>query len=220
MGIIYKVAIPFEAITHNLLGTAIAFKLPAHFELPVGISIVKEKDRWIASFNVDAPSSASALKLGINTVIKVLSLFAIHNASFQIVRSEISADKSQELNENRIEFNDGNKYLNLIEEIRLKDQLKVFRLKNDFTLEKKYLSSKKNWPQSLNSALELNYFAVSSHNPVTKFLLLISALEGLSYGKLGGIKSILSEDLTPKYLKMILPSYLKIIKSQKKKVIE
>ena len=215
MGIIYKVAIPFEAITHNLLGTAIKFELPDHFELPVGISIVKENDRWIASFDVDAPSSVSALKLGINIVIKVLSLFAIDNASFQIVRSEVSADKSKELNEDRIEFKDGNKYLNLIEEIRLKDQLNAFVKKNDFTLENKFLSSKKKWPQSIHSALELNYLAVSSHNPATKFLLLIFALEGLSCERLGSIKSILSGDLTPKAKKIFVNDFSELLKNYK-----
>lgn len=213
MGIIYKVAIPFEAITHNLLGTAISFELPDDFELPVGISIKKEKDRWIASFDVEAPSNVLALKLAINTVSKVLSLFAIHNASFQIIRSDISADKSQKFNENRIEFNDENKYLNLIEEIRLKDQLKASTLKSDFTLEKKYLSSKKKWSQSINSAIELNYLAVTSHNPVTKFILLISALEGLSYGKLGGINSILSQDLTSKAKKLFVIEFSVLLKN-------
>lgn len=211
----YKVDIPFEAITHNLLGTSISFELPKKFELSTDISIVKENDRWIASLDVDAPSSVSALKSGINSIIKVLSLFAISNASFQIVRSEMSAVKTQKLKENQIEFKDGNKYLNLIEEIRIKDQLRAYRLKNDFTLENDFLSSKKIWPQRINSALELNYLAVSSHNPVTKFLLLISALEALSYGKLGGIKSILSMDLTSKAKKIFVNDFSELLKFYK-----
>lgn len=215
MGIIYKVDIPFEAITHNLLGTSISFELPEKFELSTDISIVKLNDRWIASLDIDAPSSVSALKSGINSIIKVLSLFAISNASFQIVRSEMSAVKSQKLKEKQIEFKDGNKYLNLIEEIRIKDQLRAYTLKNDFTLENNFLSSKKIWPQSINSALELNYLAVSSHNPVTKFLLLISALEALSYGKLGGIKSILSMDLTSKAKKIFVNDFSELLKFYK-----
>ena len=211
----YKVDIPFEAITHNLLGTSISFELPKKFELSTDISIVKENDRWIASLDVDAPSSVSALKSGINSIIKVLSLFAISNASFQIVRSEMSAVKTQKLKENQIEFKEGNKYLNLIEEIRIKDQLRAYRLKNDFTLENDFLSSKKIWPQRINSALELNYLAVSSHNPVTKFLLLISALEALSYGKLGGIKSILSMDLTSKAKKIFVNDFSELLKFYK-----
>ena len=185
----YKVTISFEAILFASVDSSSISKLPTCFRLDdVTVSLVQSEDSednvYSATLPVTAYHVSDAKKIAVEKLREILSLFAVDSLGFVISSNhQIVAEKVKDV----------------IGAFELSEHIGIVKIRENVEPEIKALSWRDNWPEWLQTAIELNYLAVTSRDIKSAFIVYYSALEVLLNGIEGSPMSLLSNQLGDRY---------------------
>ena len=207
---VYEVIVPFKQLVYESMGSKVSTELPPNPTFLDEIIIVEKDNFWELNFDVDAENVLIAREKAVQIAEVVLSLFAINNDGFRVLESGVRSKKKEPVKV-KITKSGNRTHVSFELEINLTDHVSAVKTKGNLELEASYFSIKESWPLYLSNALNLNYLSVMSHKPAIKFILIVSALESLTYGRLGSIKSIIKTELSNEIYKTFIEKLISFL---------
>jgi hypothetical protein len=194
----FEVSVPFEPVEHHTLDTSVAAALPEG-ELMDGLSVTRGGGHYVARVEVISDHPRSAKEAAIRRAEDLLRLLAAWNDGFKVRFRDVSARQISTLdNEAEPVLAESDRRAFARADYGFaENHASVLKVKDSYIKERAWLQWLAELPAYVHDALELNYLVTTSDRPHTRFVLALTALEGLATGRLGSqplIRDSLNED--------------------------
>lgn len=191
----FMVAVPIEPVLHESIDSSITSHLPVgrfgHFD------VAREGPGYVLRLECVSSSPTEAMRQGIGSVEDLLRVLAAGNDAFRARAAGIIAENLGETDSppDAVQPQTGSVYA--ADRGFFQEHSRLDKLKESLEAEAKAVEGRDRWPEYLDDALELNYLAVTSVRPVTRWLLESIALERLAVGRLGPRSILVTSRLQP-----------------------
>lgn len=198
---LFRVIVPFVAVTRETLAQSIAARLPPGETSLPGMLVRETSDgSYTVTVEAEAETPSAAKESGVLAAEQLLKLLAVSNDLFEVEFSSVMAENLREINptEPAVARESDKVTVAIQSTVFLSEHLGLVKTKGSLKFESKALTDIDKWPDHLRRGIDLNYSAVRAATNDVRFLLLASALEILVWKKLGAPESLLKSKFSVK----------------------